>query len=112
MTLPMFTNSDGKRDFLLTASVTALATVLAKVLLAGVSFKGFTFGAAPDAALVGALLVPTLGAYTYKRVELKKAANAPAGDFAEVSGRAEAQHEDSVIEERKRTRAVGFARFE
>lgn len=71
MKLPMFENSAGERDYLLTASTLALATVLLKVALNGAVLAGWACGTI-DAALVGALLVPTLGAYTAKRVMVSR----------------------------------------
>lgn len=63
----MMKNSRGKADALLTFSVMSVTVVLIKVLLNGVAFKGWTFGTI-DASLVGAVLLPTVGAYTTKRV--------------------------------------------
>lgn len=63
----MLKNSRGKPDALLTFSVLAVTVVLAKILLNGVVYKTWNFGTI-DANLVGAVLVPTLGAYTSKRV--------------------------------------------
>jgi hypothetical protein len=60
-------NTRGKKDALLTFALASVAVVLVKVLLNGASFRGITFGTV-DAALVGAVLLPTLGAYTTKRV--------------------------------------------
>lgn len=69
MTLPMFKNSLGDRDFLLTASALALAVVLAKALASGVVVGTYSLGAL-DPGLVAALLAPTLTAYTVKRVAI------------------------------------------
>lgn len=71
MNLPLFHNTADERSFTLTASVLTLAVVLSKVLLAGVSVRGFTAGPAPDAAVIAALLTPTLGAYVVRRGQEK-----------------------------------------
>lgn len=63
----MVRNSRGRPDALLTFAAGSVAVVLVKVLLNGVDVAGWTFGTI-DAALVGAVLIPTLGAYTTKRV--------------------------------------------
>lgn len=63
----MIRNSRGRKDALLTFSVMSITVILIKVLLNGVNIKGWSFGVI-DASLVGAVLVPTLGAYTTKRV--------------------------------------------
>lgn len=63
----MIKNGRGRPDALLTFSATSVLVVLLKVLLNGVAYKGLTFGTI-DAALVGAILLPTVGAYTTKRV--------------------------------------------
>lgn len=60
-------NSRGRPDALLTFAAWSVVVVLVKVLLHGVNVKGWSFGTI-DAALVGAVLLPTLGAYTTKRV--------------------------------------------
>lgn len=67
----MLKNSRGKPDALITFSAAAVATVLVKVLLNGVST---TIGAHPisfgtiDPTIIAAVLVPTIGAYTAKRL--------------------------------------------
>lgn len=61
------TDTNGQKSFTLTAAVLALGTVLIKVLCAGVVIGKFTFGAAPDAGTIAALLTPTLGAYVIRR---------------------------------------------
>lgn len=63
----MMKNSRGKPDALLTFSAMSVVVVLLKILLNGVIYKGWTFGTI-DATLVGAVLLPTVGAYTTKRV--------------------------------------------
>jgi hypothetical protein len=68
----MIRNSRGRPDALLTFSVWGVVVVLLKVLGNGASFKGVSFGAI-DAALVGAVLAPTLGSYVVKRVKGGKA---------------------------------------
>ena len=59
-----------KKDTMLTLSVYAFLAVLGKFLLNGVNItimeKTVDFGTV-DAALIGALLVPTLGAYTARK---------------------------------------------
>lgn len=68
----MLRNSRGRPDALLTFAVAAVAVVLAKVLLQGVTVGTWSFGGI-DAGLVAAVLTPTLGAYTAKRVAGGKA---------------------------------------
>lgn len=63
----MLLNSQGRPDALLTFSAGAVAVVLVKVLFLGVTFGSWSFGTI-DAGLIAALLTPTLGAYTAKRV--------------------------------------------
>lgn len=74
-----FKNSDGKRDPILTIAIFAVAIVLLKVLVSGVTFhvggQLVSFGVI-DGGLVGAILTPTLGAavahrYTDKKFEDK-----------------------------------------
>lgn len=60
-------NTQGKKDALLTFAVIGFVVVLAKVLLNGATVAGVSFGTV-DPALVGAVLAPTLAAYTTKRV--------------------------------------------
>lgn len=71
----MLRNTDGKKDAVLTMAAVAMAVVLVKILLSGLSLtiKGtiITFGTI-DSALVGALLTPTLGAYVARRYTEKK----------------------------------------
>jgi len=55
-----------EKDAILTLSVYAFVAVVIKFLLNGVTVYGINFGTV-DAALVGALLVPTLGAYTARK---------------------------------------------
>lgn len=77
----MIKNSRDKKDALLTFAVAAVVVILIKVLLHGVTItigtKVFSMGAV-DAGIVAAVLGPTLGAYTTKRVML-----APGGDRTE-----------------------------
>lgn len=63
----MIRNSRGKPDALLTFSAMSVAVVLVKVLLSGVVVGTWTFGTI-DAGIIGAVLAPTVGAYTWKRV--------------------------------------------
>jgi hypothetical protein len=61
-----FRDADGNPDAVLTFSLLAVVTVLFKILFAGavVTLPHFTFTiVAPDAASIGAVLLPTLGAY-------------------------------------------------
>lgn len=67
----MIRNSRGRKDALLTFSAGAVLIVFVKTLLNGVTAHGITFGTV-DPALIGALLVPTLGAYTAKRIKVDK----------------------------------------
>lgn len=62
-------NSQGRPDFLMTAATLTLAAVLVKVILNGAVVVGIACGTI-DPSLVGALLVPTLTAYTAKRIKL------------------------------------------
>lgn len=65
----MLKNSRGRPDALVTFAAGAVAVILLKVLLNGVSLAvlgGVSFGTI-DATLVGAVLLPTLTAYTAKR---------------------------------------------
>lgn len=64
----MIRNSRGRPDALLTFSAAAVFVVLAKVLLSGVVIAGYSFGTI-DALAIAAVLTPTLGAYTAKRVK-------------------------------------------
>jgi len=73
----MLKNSAGKADAMLTFSAGAVAVCIVKVGLAGVVAFGFTFGPAPDATVIAALLTPTLGAYVARRNELGVKAIAP-----------------------------------
>lgn len=63
----MLKNSQGRPDALLTFAAGAVAVVFLKLLLNGVSVHGWNFGTI-DAGLIAALLTPTLGAYTAKRL--------------------------------------------
>lgn len=72
MKLPLMTNSRGRPDFLMTAAALALGTVLAKFLANGVVVSGYQLGAL-DSGLVAAILAPTFGAYTAKRIAAKDA---------------------------------------
>ena len=57
----------------MTLAVIGFVTILIKFFIAGISIKGIVvFGAAPDAATIGALLTPTLGAYVARRYTDKK----------------------------------------
>jgi hypothetical protein len=63
---PWFRDADGRQDSVLTFSFFSVWTILLKTFFAGASivtpiFK-FTV-VAPDATVIGAILVPTLGAY-------------------------------------------------
>jgi len=60
-------NSHGHRDAMLTMAVTSLAVILLKVITAGMVIGTVQCGAMPDASVIGALLVPTLGAYVARR---------------------------------------------
>lgn len=60
-------NSRGEPDGLFTIAVVTVAVVLLKVLLAGATVGGASAGAI-DAGTIAALLTPTVGAYTWKRV--------------------------------------------
>jgi hypothetical protein len=60
-------NTDGKKDAILTLAVVSVAVVLAKVLLAGVVIKSVNLGTPPGADVIAALLTPTLGAYVARR---------------------------------------------
>lgn len=64
-------NSRGRPDFLMTAALASLGAVLLKFLAAGVEVGSFKGGGYPDAATIGAILVPTFIAYTTKRVAVK-----------------------------------------
>ena len=63
----MIRNSRGRPDALLTFSAGAVAAVIAKLLVSGVTIAGVGLGTL-DAGLAAAVLGPTLGAYTAKRV--------------------------------------------
>lgn len=79
-------NSDGKKDAVLTMAFMGFIVVLVKILIGGVSIKlanhDVSLGVI-DAATVGAVLTPTLGAYVarkytdkkYHRQEKEKVAN-------------------------------------
>ncbi len=68
-------NSDGKKDAVLTMATFGFIVVLAKVLLGGVSLTigqhVVNFGTI-DAAVIGAILGPTLGSYVARRYTDKK----------------------------------------
>lgn len=55
-----------KPDTMLTFSVLALIVVLIKVALSGVTFYNINFGSI-DAAIIAALLTPTLAAYVGRK---------------------------------------------
>lgn len=62
----------GQEDTMLTFSTLAVASALAKFLLNGTAIEiaGKTFSAGTvDAALIGAILVPTLGAYVARKAK-------------------------------------------
>jgi hypothetical protein len=67
----MLRNSRGRPDALLTFAAGAVVVAFVKVLLHGVVAFGMTFGSI-DAATIAALLTPTLGAYTAKRIGADK----------------------------------------
>jgi len=60
--LPTFTNTGGKKSFLLTAAALSLAAVLIRFLLANVTIGPVVFGPV-DSVLVLAVLAPTFVAY-------------------------------------------------
>lgn len=71
----MLTNTDGKKDAVLTMTVVTLAVVLVRVLFAGVKLTvaGVVLDVGPiDSGLVAALLTPTLGAYVARRYTERK----------------------------------------
>lgn len=55
-----------KPDTMLTLAVYATLAVIVKFLLNGVDIFNFNFGTV-DAALIGAILTPTLGAYVFRK---------------------------------------------
>lgn len=61
-------NSRGHPDFLMTSAALALGAALLKFLLNGVAVGAVHLGTV-DAALIGAVLVPTFTAYTAKRIK-------------------------------------------
>ena len=67
MKMPWIKNTDGRPDAVLTFALFSVATVLMKMLFAGLTIKYkefFTYTVmAPDAATIGAVFLPTLGAY-------------------------------------------------
>lgn len=66
-------NTDGKRDAVLTMAFIGFMTVITKVLLSDVDIMSFKFSLGPiDAATIGALLTPTLGAYVARRYTDRK----------------------------------------
>lgn len=76
MRLPWFRNTDGKPDAMLSFSVVAMATVIVKVLVGGTVImlsesRTLTFGGI-DAAVIAALLTPTLGSYIARKYTDKK----------------------------------------
>jgi hypothetical protein len=72
----MLANSDGKKDGVLTMAVWCIVVILAKLLLAGITFKfngkDVNLGGV-DAGVIAALLTPTLGAYVARRMTDTKA---------------------------------------
>lgn len=74
-------NTDGKRDAVLTMTIAGFVVILFKFLAAGIVLhlgeRSIEFGAA-DAAAIGALLTPTLGAYVARRYTDKKYSVPPA----------------------------------
>lgn len=68
-------NSDGKKDAVLTMAFLGFIVVLVKVLIGGISIKlanhDVSLGTI-DAATVGAILTPTLGAYVARKYTDKK----------------------------------------
>ena len=63
----MVRNSRGHPDALLTFAVWAVFVVLAKLLASGVVIEGYVLGTI-DAGIIAAVLTPTIGAYTAKRI--------------------------------------------
>jgi len=63
-------NTEGKRDAMLSMSVWGFFIILIKVLVGGITFqvagKDICLGQV-DAAVIGAILTPTLGAYVTRR---------------------------------------------
>ena len=72
----MFKNSRGQKDFLLTACVLSLTTVLFKTIASGAVIFGHQLGTM-DATLAGVILGATLGSYTTKRIAIAKQEKAP-----------------------------------
>lgn len=71
----MLKNSDGERDAVLTLTVAGFLVILFKFVIAGMSitFSSNTYTAGDiDAATIGALLTPTLGAYVARRYTDRK----------------------------------------
>lgn len=70
MKIPMFSNSDGKKDAMLTFAVASFFIVCLKVLFGGMSVTihdhPFSIGTI-DASVIAAMLTPTLGAYVARR---------------------------------------------
>jgi hypothetical protein len=68
-------NTSGNKDAVLTMTVVGFAVILIKFLLAGIVLhfgdRSIEF-AATDAASIGALLTPTLGAYVARRYTDRK----------------------------------------
>jgi hypothetical protein len=66
-------NTDGERDAILTMAFIGFIVVLIKVLLSGVVIGGkdLSLGSI-DAATIGAVLAPTLGAYVARRYTDRK----------------------------------------
>lgn len=104
MRMPWLKNTDGKPDAVLTFATFAIATVLFKMFFAGADlswaphFKWVV--QTVDAASIGAILLPTLGAYVSNKyvnfnyhpeyVRMKKDINA------------DGKEEDIIVEEEKK----------
>lgn len=76
MHLPIFRNSAGKPDAMLTFAWVTLHVVLLRVLLAGITVAGITC-AGIDTGLAGVLLSSTLGAYVARRNQIGVKSPAP-----------------------------------
>ena len=69
-------NSDGNPDAVLTMAFIGFVVVLLKVFLSGVTIMGTDVSLGViDATTIGAVLVPTLGAYISRRYTDKKFAS-------------------------------------
>jgi len=74
-------NTDGNEDAVLTMTLIGFVVVVLKVLAAGASFTVAGHSVAIgtiDAATIGALLTPTLGAYVAKKYTDRKFSDAAA----------------------------------